>query len=127
MPSDIVFVVTEKRHPRFVRRGDHLCYTHELHPNHALVGPIFNIPTLDGRTLTIDCRSGPPVGPGSKHKVVGEGMPTKLLQGPSSTSTSMVVSRPHRGDLLIDFNVIFPADPLSDEQKRSFMTPAVHS
>lgn len=64
-----------------------------LPPSQALCGCTVSAPTLDGRTVTVTTRDI--VRPGMKRRFTGEGLP--LAKSPS-----------RRGDLVVDFEVIFP-------------------
>jgi len=91
IPADIVFVIVEKPHERYTRKGDHLLYTHKLPLKDALCGPVFAIKTLDGRTLTIDCKTDPPIAPRSRKRIPGEGMPCA-----AGTNTERTAAAPAR-------------------------------
>jgi len=102
IPGDIIFVVTEKPHPRFKRLGNNLMYKHHIDLKQALTGFIIEIETLDNRILRM------PVSkiPSSEyvHKIPHEGMP--ISKGKTS-----------KGDLLIEFCVRFPGRLTEDEKK----------
>jgi len=102
-PSDVIFVLSEKPHPRFRRENNNLIYTHKCSVQDVLLGPQFSLTTLDGRRLNIDC-SKDAVSPTYVKTVKGEGMPDRKTGG--------------KGDLLITFDIEFPKRPLPDSQKR---------
>jgi DnaJ family protein B protein 4 len=102
LPSDMVFVIKEKPHPRFKRDGNNLVFTADVPLVQALTGFDVDVETLDGRRLSIPIREI--VTPSSTKVVLGEGMPVKDSGA--------------RGDLHIKFNVRFPAS-LTDDQKRA--------
>lgn len=101
-PQDIVFVVSEKKHPKFTREGDNLVYTVKIALKDALIGNgTIDIPTLAGTKLPI--RLNDIVNPGTKKVYANQGMP--LQKNPSK-----------QGDLIIYFNVQFPTTKLSQQQ-----------
>jgi len=101
IPSDIIFIVKDKEHPSFRRDGSNLIYTTSIPLGKALTGCLVDVPTLDGRLLSIPINDI--VSPGYTKIVKGEGVPLT-----SNKST--------RGDLVIAFNIQFPKQ-LSPEQK----------
>jgi len=100
IPSDIIFVVEEKPHPRFVRQGDNLVFTSRLTLCQAITGHTIEVVTLDNRTIKVPITEV--VYPGYQKLVPKEGMPNQ------KTGT--------KGDLYIKFEVIFPRS-LSEQQK----------
>ncbi|KAM9728844.1 dnaJ homolog subfamily B member 13 isoform 2-T2 [Menidia menidia] len=101
IPADIVFIVRQKTHPQFVRRGNDLVFKAKISLEMALTGFSVDIQTLDGRLLSIPINDI--VHPAYKKVLSGEGMP--LSQDPSQ-----------RGNLIVIFDVQFP-DKLSAESK----------
>ncbi|KAM9728843.1 dnaJ homolog subfamily B member 13 isoform 1-T1 [Menidia menidia] len=130
IPADIVFIVRQKTHPQFVRRGNDLVFKAKISLEmvkiiyerlrvfvlsqqsckaykvifsfqQALTGFSVDIQTLDGRLLSIPINDI--VHPAYKKVLSGEGMP--LSQDPSQ-----------RGNLIVIFDVQFP-DKLSAESK----------
>lgn len=94
IPADIVFVVKDKDHPLFKRVGGDLHYIATIPLAKALVGCVIEVPTLDGRSLSIPVNDI--VQPGYQKRVVGEGMPiSKSKDG-------------QKGDLVIGFDIVFP-------------------
>ncbi|CAM8966580.1 unnamed protein product [Rhodiola kirilowii] len=101
--GDIVFVIQQREHPKFIRKGDDLFYEHTLSLTEALCGFQFALTHLDGRKLLIKSNPGEVVKPDSYKAINDEGMP--------------VYQRPFmRGKLYIHFNVEFP-DSLTQEQR----------
>lgn len=103
IPADIQFIVGEKPHERFQRDGNDLIYHAKLSLADALAGTRLEIATLDGRKLSVPVTEV--VAPGATKTLRGEGMP--ISKSPGS-----------RGDLVIKFEVAFPAH-LSEEKKRA--------
>ncbi|XP_046875916.1 dnaJ homolog subfamily B member 13 [Hypomesus transpacificus] len=102
IPADIVFVVRQKNHPRFVRAHNALVYTAQISLEMALTGFSIDVETLDGRLLNIPVNDI--VHQNYSKVVTGEGMP--LSQHPAQ-----------RGSLIIQFDTEFP-QKLSAEKKR---------
>ncbi|KAK3034384.1 hypothetical protein RJ639_033988 [Escallonia herrerae] len=107
--GDIVFVLQQKEHPKFKRKGDDLFVEHTLALAEALCGFQFILTHLDGRQLLIKSNPGEVVKPAisGKHAdqfkaINDEGMP--MYQRPFM-----------KGKLYIHFTVEFP-DSLSPEQ-----------
>ncbi|NP_001017606.1 dnaJ homolog subfamily B member 13 [Danio rerio] len=115
IPADIVFVIRQKNHPRFVRQNDDLFYTEHISLEKALTGFSVEVETLDGRLLNIPINDI--VHPQYTKVVSGEGMP--LSNSPSK-----------RGDLIIRFITHFP-EKLSAEKKKllrgALSTKVIHS
>ena len=62
--GDIVFVLQQKEHPKFKRKGDDLFVEHTLPLTEALCGFQFVLTHLDGRQLLIKSNPGEAVKPG---------------------------------------------------------------
>ncbi|KAL3616049.1 hypothetical protein CASFOL_040343 [Castilleja foliolosa] len=100
--GDIVFVLQQKEHPKFKRKGDDLFIEHSLSLTESLCGFQFLLTHLDGRQLLIKSSAGEVVKPNSYKAINDEGMP--------------IYGRPFmKGKLYIHFNVEFP-DSLAVEQ-----------
>ena len=65
--GDIVFVLQQKDHPKFKRKGDDLFVEHTLSLTEALCGFHFVLTHLDGRQLLIKSQPGEVVKPGKCH------------------------------------------------------------
>eukprot|EP00252_Welwitschia_mirabilis_P016287 TRINITY_DN3593_c0_g1_i1.p1 TRINITY_DN3593_c0_g1~~TRINITY_DN3593_c0_g1_i1.p1 ORF type:complete len:422 (+),score=75.69 TRINITY_DN3593_c0_g1_i1:172-1437(+) len=103
--GDLVFIIQQKEHPKFKRKGDDLFYEHTLNLTEALCGFQFVLIHLDGRQLLIKTKPGEVVKPGQFKAINDEGMPA--------------YQRPFmKGKLYIHFSVEFP-DSLSPEQCRA--------
>lgn len=103
--GDIVFVLQQKEHPKFKRKGEDLFLEHTLSLTEALCGFQFILTHLDGRQLLVKSPTGEVVKPDSFKAINDEGMP---LHG-----------RPFmKGKLYIHFNVEFP-ETLPAEQVAS--------
>ncbi|XP_020599776.1 dnaJ protein homolog [Phalaenopsis equestris] len=100
--GDIVFILQQKDHPKFKRKGDDLFFEHTLPLTEALCGFQFALTHLDGRQLLIKSNPGEVVKPDQFKAINDEGMP--MYQRPFM-----------RGKLFIHFTVEFP-DSLSAEQ-----------
>uniref|UniRef100_H2Z2S1 J domain-containing protein n=1 Tax=Ciona savignyi TaxID=51511 RepID=H2Z2S1_CIOSA len=95
IPADIVFTVKDAQHEKFKRDGSNIIYTHTVTLNQALTGFTAMIPTLDAdRNIPLPCTDV--VKPDTQKRIRGEGLP--------------LPKQPHRrGDLLVNFNIVFPA------------------
>ncbi|XP_076946970.1 dnaJ protein homolog [Bidens hawaiensis] len=102
LTGDIVFVLQQKEHPRFKRKGDDLFVEHTLSLTEALCGFQFVMTHLDNRQLLIKSQPGEVVKPDQFKAINDEGMP--MYQRPLM-----------KGKLYIHFTVEFP-DSLSPEQ-----------
>ncbi|VVA90911.1 unnamed protein product [Arabis nemorensis] len=101
LPEDITFVVEEKRHPLFKRRGDDIEIAVEIPLIKALTGCKLSVPLLSGDTMSISV--GEVIFHGYEKAIRGQGMPNAKEEG-------------KRGDLRITYLVNFP-EKLSEEQR----------
>ena len=107
VPGDIVFVVQEKEHATFKRKGPDLFLEKDITLVEALCGFQMTVTHLDKRQLVISTNEGDVVKPGSFKAVFDEGMPT--YQQPFN-----------KGKLFIHFNVKFPEPgDLSDDDMKA--------
>ncbi|VAI22916.1 unnamed protein product [Triticum turgidum subsp. durum] len=67
--GDIIFVLQQKEHPKFKRKGDDLFYEHTLTLTEALCGFQYVLAHLDGRQLLIKSNPGEVVKPFMKGKL----------------------------------------------------------
>ncbi|KDP42967.1 hypothetical protein JCGZ_23909 [Jatropha curcas] len=102
--GDIVFVLQQKEHPKFKRKGDDLIVEHNLSLTESLCGFQFVLTHLDGRQLLIKSNPGEVVKPDSFKAINDEGMP--MYQRPFM-----------KGRLYIHFNVEFPDSLTLDQVK----------
>jgi DnaJ family protein A protein 2 len=100
--GDRVFVLQQKEHPKFKRKGDDLFVEHALSLTEALCGFQFILTHLDGRLLLIKSNPGEVIKPDQFKAISDEGMP--MYQRPFM-----------KGKLYISFTVEFP-DSLNPEQ-----------
>ncbi|OEL38106.1 DnaJ-like protein subfamily B member 13 [Dichanthelium oligosanthes] len=101
VPSDLVFIIEERPHPKFKRDGNDLIYTHKISLVEALTGCTVQVTTLDGRSLTVHVKSI--VNPTYEEVVPGEGMP--ITREP-----------PKKGNLRIKFQIKFPTNLTADQK-----------
>ncbi|KAI0701901.1 hypothetical protein C8T65DRAFT_656088 [Cerioporus squamosus] len=104
--QDLVFVVEEKPHDRFVRDGNDLVTTVKIPLVDALTGTGTKqvVEHLDGRKLQV----APPAGivkPGQTTTISGEGMPVRKAGAVKQ-----------KGDMIVKWEVVFP-DRLTPSQK----------
>ena len=98
--QDIVFVIKEAPHPRFVRVGSNLVAKVKVDLVDALCGYTLKLDLLDGTTL--EAKMIEVLKPGMQVVFSGRGMPRSRGGAP--------------GDLLVEFIVEFPKE-LSEAQK----------
>ncbi|TMW58360.1 hypothetical protein Poli38472_009919 [Pythium oligandrum] len=114
IPGDIIFVVQEKEHATFQRKGGNLIMEKKISLVEALCGFEMMVEHLDGRHLHIKTRPGEIIKPNQFKAVHGEGMPTH--------GNPFV-----KGQLVILFKVQFPeSGALSEKQistLKTIMTP----
>jgi DnaJ family protein A protein 2 len=103
--GDIVFVLQQKEHPKFKRKGDDLFVEHTLTLTEALCGFQFILTHLDNRQLLIKSQPGEVVKPDQFKAINDEGMP-------------MYQRSFMKGKLYIHFTVDFP-ESLVPEQCKS--------
>mmetsp|Transcript_60087 Transcript_60087/g.69606 ORF Transcript_60087/g.69606 Transcript_60087/m.69606 type:complete len:346 (-) Transcript_60087:48-1085(-) len=99
--ADMVFILDEKPHPRFVRNGADLKTTVSIDLKKALLGTTLSLNTIEGKQISI-----PLVGvsnSGRELRVGGEGLPDRKSG--------------RRGDLYIAIQVLMPKT-LDDNTKR---------
>lgn len=104
--QDLVFVVEEKPHARFVRDGSDLHHTFKIPLVDALTsdGGTKQLESLSGTKINVPVPSGV-IKPGQETRVRGEGMPIRKDGAQKS-----------KGDLVVKWDVVFP-DRLSPTQK----------
>jgi DnaJ family protein A protein 2 len=107
VPGDIVFVVQEKEHATFKRKGADLFIEKSLSLTEALCGFQMTVAHLDKRQLVISTNEGDIIKPNSFKAVYDEGMPT--------------YQRPfEKGKLFVHFSVKFPEPgDLSDDDLKA--------
>jgi len=55
VPADVVFTITESPHAQFARDGSALIFTAKISLADALTDCVLEVPTLDGRVLSLPC------------------------------------------------------------------------
>lgn len=98
IPGDVIFVIQEKPHEVFKRKGNDLLIEKTLSLTEALCGYTFTITHLDGRILKVDSKRGDITRHEQVKMIPGEGMP---LYGSGGYQ---------KGKLFIMFKVEFPKD-----------------
>lgn len=93
IPADLVFVLAEIKHAQLVRESNNLVYTAKIGLVDALTDCTIDVPTLNGRSLSVACPEV--VSPGYEKVLPGEGMPLSKKPGTS-------------GDMIIRFCIVFP-------------------
>ena len=104
IPSDVVFVIGEKKHQHFERDGINLRYNVKLTLKNALCGGYtVSIPTIEGGLIkkTLD----KVVSSETVDVLSGYGMPISKQPG-------------RKGDLLVKYSIIFPANIMEADKKK---------
>jgi len=101
-PADVIFKIVDKPHHHFKRDGANLIYTHKIDLKDALCGTMFEVPTLQGSKIKVDC-SRDILKPNQTRRLQGYGLPHSK-------------SPDRKGDIIINFDVRFP-DELSDSSR----------
>ena len=105
LAENIVFVLREVKHDRFVREGDDLHYEITVPLVESLCGFTHDIVMLDEQERIKRLKKRVPVTNKTTQVIAGEGMPI------SKSKTG------EKGDLIVSFVVDFPDYELNDEQK----------
>lgn len=106
LAGDIVFVVQEKEHARFQRKGPNLILERKISLVEALCGFETQVKHLDDRVLLLKTKPGDVIKPNSFKAVQGEGMPTH--------GNPFV-----KGQLVVLFKIEFPEpNTLTDSQQK---------
>lgn len=95
LPGDIIFIVQQKDHPTFERRGNNLYMKKKINLSEALTGVEFKVTHLDNRPLIVRNKKNTVIRPGQVMQISGEGMP--IYRNPMS-----------KGSLLVEFDIEFP-------------------
>jgi DnaJ family protein A protein 2 len=104
--GDIHFVVQEKEHELFKRKGADLLIMQDISLNQALTGFSFRFKHLDGRDVIIKTRPGKVIESELKDPETGRSMPYMMMvpkEGMPSLGNPFV-----KGDLYIAFHIAFP-------------------
>ncbi|KAK5965670.1 DNaJ domain (Prokaryotic heat shock protein) [Trichostrongylus colubriformis] len=104
-PGDIVIILDEKDHNTFFRKGDNLIMNLEIELVEAMCGFSRVIKTLDDRTLYFNVLPGEVIKHADMKVIYGEGMPHR--RNPQE-----------KGDLILQFRVIFPERLTADARKK---------
>ena len=121
--GDIVFVISEKEHDTFERRGNNLLIRKSVSLEEALYGCKFTLKTLDNRTIFIKTPDNHIIRPHVIDKtlvvpntmvIVGEGMPKPNTGGLE------------KGDLYVVFSVDFPTYNSETYKKLQEFFPKEH-
>lgn len=97
----VTFRANIEPHPQFRLEDTNFVVTKKLHLGYALIGCTIDVTTFDGKTIRLPISDI--VRPGHRIPLKGEGMP--------------IIGFATKGDLLIEFDVIFP-EKLSRNQKK---------
>jgi len=81
LPGDVVFLIEEQKHARFVRSGDNLISRRSITVGEALTGIKFDVQTLDGKTVPIDLTNQVIGAPNFQKAIANKGMPKSKSPG----------------------------------------------
>lgn len=95
MPGDLIFVVQEKPHDIFIRKGADLFMKKSISLIEALIGFEFELKHLDGQSYNIYSGKGEIIADKTRKVVRGLGMP-------------LLKSHSEHGNLVIDFKIRMP-------------------
>ena len=99
--GDVKVVFNVENNSKFTRKGLDLIYKKELSLKEALCGFSFKFDLIDGRSITLN-NKGTVTKPGCLKKIDGIGM----------------VRDEHKGNVIIEFNIIFPNNLSEDQTKQ---------
>lgn len=102
-PGDVVFVVDERPHEKFTRKGNDLYYEAEIDLLTALAGGEIAFPHVSGDYIKSTILPGEVISPGALKVMEGQGMP--------------IYRQGSRGNLFVKFNVKFPPANFASEDK----------
>mmetsp|Transcript_22992 Transcript_22992/g.54480 ORF Transcript_22992/g.54480 Transcript_22992/m.54480 type:complete len:430 (+) Transcript_22992:82-1371(+) len=111
-PGDVVFVIQQKEHAKFHRKGDDLLMQQKIRLVEALCGATFLVEHLDGRKLVVKTAPGELVRPGDVKTIDEEGMP--MHKNPFV-----------KGKLYIKFDVEFPNNGTITPEMSSLLLQAL--
>lgn len=102
-PGDVVFVVDEKPHEKFTRKGNDLSYECEVDLLTALAGGDVAFKHISGDYIKFTIIPGEVIAPGTVKVIERQGMP--------------IHRNSNKGNLFIKFNVKFPEANFAAEEK----------
>lgn len=102
--SDIVFHLKEIKHKHFRRQGADLIYRCSIDLVDALTNTNINVPTIDGRILTVPCPEV--IHPEYRRTIKGQGLPYQSICNDKRESQTQRDNG--RGNYIITFHIIFP-------------------
>lgn len=101
IPGDVVFVVDEKPHDTFTRKGDDLYYEAKIDLLTALAGGEFAFKHISGDYIKVDIIPGEVISPGSVKVIENKGMPIRRMG--------------NYGNLFVKFEIEFPQKNFTSE------------
>ncbi|KRX08588.1 HSP40/DnaJ peptide-binding [Pseudocohnilembus persalinus] len=111
--SDLIIIIEEMAHKVFKRKGNNLYYTQTLNLVEALGCSPVNLRTLDGRDIFVPIDQM--ISPSYKKEVKGEGMP---IDGQVDKDVKTFGKEVPKGNLYINFNIIFPKQIPENDRTR---------
>lgn len=110
-PGDVVFVVLEKPHDKFTRKGNDLYYEAELDLLTALAGGEFAFQHISGDYLKVTIIPGEVISPDAVKVVENQGMP--------------IYRQGTHGHLFIKFSIKFPENNFATEEQLKLLEQAL--
>ncbi|CCE86445.1 Piso0_004935 [Millerozyma farinosa CBS 7064] len=102
-PGDVFFIVEEKPHEKFTRKGNDLYYDAEIDLLTALAGGEFAFKHVSGEYIKVTVVPGEVIAPGTTKVIENHGMPVYRHGG--------------NGNLFVKFTVKFPKNNFASESK----------
>jgi len=102
--SDLIFRLKEIQHKHFRRQGADLIYRCTIDLIDALTNTNINVPTIDGRVLTIPCPEV--IHPEYQRIIKGQGLP--YYSSNQEEKSNQAQNENGRGNYIIVFHIIFP-------------------
>ena len=107
IPSDIVFIIKDKKNEKFSRDSDNnVIYTAKISLRDALCGGVLLVPTLNGKRVRLEFDGV--VKPETVKRLHGHGLPLPRMPD-------------QYGDMVVNFDIVFP-DSLPGNVKDSLMS-----
>lgn len=103
IPGDVIFIIEEKAHPLYTRKGDDLLHEQKIDLLTALAGGEVAFKHVSGEWLKLDILPGEVIAPQSTKVISGKGMPIPKHGG--------------FGNLIVKFDVEFPKNNFASEEK----------
>lgn len=104
--GDLIFEIKIDSHPYFQRTENNLLYKKSISLKESIIGCQVLIIGIDDENIVFDTNQLPIIKENYKHSISGKGM--------------KIEGKDIRGDLIIEFNIIYPSKILSQEERNNF-------